>query len=161
MARPLRIEYPGALYHVTSRGNARADIVDDDSDRGDFVDTLSATVDRFGWLWLSCMAPFDFAARGEGADQPRVDDNGDPHPLTDVRVRQALIYALDTQVVWEPVQERVEADAGRGPHRKDFLGQAISKMHDSQVSRRCKTPAPGTIDRGPGKRKAPLGRAIA
>jgi hypothetical protein len=26
MARPLRIEYPGALYHVTSRGNARQDI---------------------------------------------------------------------------------------------------------------------------------------
>ena len=26
MARPLRIEFPGAVYHVTSRGNARADI---------------------------------------------------------------------------------------------------------------------------------------
>ena len=26
MARPLRIEYPGALYHVTSRGNERKDI---------------------------------------------------------------------------------------------------------------------------------------
>ena len=50
MARPLRIEYPGALYHVTSRGNARADIVGDDGDRQIFVDTLSATVDRFGWL---------------------------------------------------------------------------------------------------------------
>ena len=33
MARPLRIEFPGAVYHVTSRGNARADIVEDDSDR--------------------------------------------------------------------------------------------------------------------------------
>ena len=50
MARPLRIEYPGALYHFTSRGNARADIVGDDGDRQIFVDTLSATVDRFGWL---------------------------------------------------------------------------------------------------------------
>ncbi len=30
MARPLRIEYPGAVYHVTSRGNARSTIFDDD-----------------------------------------------------------------------------------------------------------------------------------
>lgn len=50
MARPLRIEFPGALYHVTSRGNARADIVGDDGDRRIFVDTLSATVERLGWL---------------------------------------------------------------------------------------------------------------
>ena len=33
MARPLRIEFPGAVYHVTSRGNARQDIVADDRDR--------------------------------------------------------------------------------------------------------------------------------
>ena len=33
MGRPLRIEYPGALYHVTSRGNERRDIFLDDSDR--------------------------------------------------------------------------------------------------------------------------------
>lgn len=50
MARPLRIEFPGALYHVTSRGNARADIVGDDDDRRIFVDTLARTVERHGWL---------------------------------------------------------------------------------------------------------------
>jgi hypothetical protein len=33
MARPLRIEFAGAVYHVTSRGNARQDIVRDDLDR--------------------------------------------------------------------------------------------------------------------------------
>jgi REP element-mobilizing transposase RayT len=50
MARPLRIEYPGALYHVTSRGNARAAIFDDDSDRTLFLNILSKTVKRFNWL---------------------------------------------------------------------------------------------------------------
>jgi hypothetical protein len=35
MARPLRIEYPGAYYHVTSRGNERKAIFRDDRDRGD------------------------------------------------------------------------------------------------------------------------------
>jgi len=33
MARPLRLEFPGAVYHVTSRGNARQDMVADDRDR--------------------------------------------------------------------------------------------------------------------------------
>jgi len=33
MARSLRIEFPGAIYHVTSRGNARQQIVRDDADR--------------------------------------------------------------------------------------------------------------------------------
>ncbi len=32
MARPLRIEYPGAAYHVTSRGNERREIFRDDAD---------------------------------------------------------------------------------------------------------------------------------
>jgi hypothetical protein len=33
MAQPLRTEYPGAVYHVTSRGNAKADIFLTDDDR--------------------------------------------------------------------------------------------------------------------------------
>ncbi|SFI61052.1 hypothetical protein [Nitrosomonas sp. Nm34] len=36
MARPLRIEFTGALYHVTVRGNAREDIYHDDIDRNSF-----------------------------------------------------------------------------------------------------------------------------
>ena len=50
MARPLRIEYPGAVYHVTSRGNGGADIALDDGDRADFTALLGEAVARFGWL---------------------------------------------------------------------------------------------------------------
>jgi putative transposase len=50
MARPLRIEFPGALYHVTSRGNARAAIFDSDADRFLFLTILSKTVKRFNWI---------------------------------------------------------------------------------------------------------------
>lgn len=50
MARPLRIEFPGAVYHVTSRGNARQDIVVDDRDRSQWLSVLAHVVDRFGWL---------------------------------------------------------------------------------------------------------------
>jgi len=50
MARPLRIEFPGAIYHITSRGNARQAIFIDDEDRDRFFDILSNVVERFNWL---------------------------------------------------------------------------------------------------------------
>ena len=50
MARPLRIEFPGAVYHITSRGNARQNIVADDQDRTQFLTLLAHVIDRFGWL---------------------------------------------------------------------------------------------------------------
>ena len=48
-ARPLRIEYPGALYHVMARGNARAAIFDDE-DRQAFIDNLGRVAARCDWL---------------------------------------------------------------------------------------------------------------
>ena len=50
MARPLRIEFPGALYHVTSRGNGRADIYLDDADRHVFLSVFDAVCQRMHWL---------------------------------------------------------------------------------------------------------------
>jgi REP element-mobilizing transposase RayT len=50
MARPLRIEYDGALYHVTSRGNERKPIFKDDGDRELFLTTLRQVSERFHWL---------------------------------------------------------------------------------------------------------------
>lgn len=50
MARPLRIEFDGALYHVTSRGNERKAIFKDDSDRKLFLDILAQVTHRFHWL---------------------------------------------------------------------------------------------------------------
>jgi len=50
MARPLRIEYPGAVYHVTSRGNARQAIFLSDADRRKFLDVLADTVEKYNWL---------------------------------------------------------------------------------------------------------------
>jgi len=38
MARPIRIEFNGALYHVTSRGDRREAIYEDDADREWFLD---------------------------------------------------------------------------------------------------------------------------
>jgi putative transposase len=54
MACPLRLEFPGALYHLTSRGNARAPIVLDDEDRHIFFSVLGEIIGRFDrstWHW--------------------------------------------------------------------------------------------------------------
>jgi len=49
MARPLRLEYAGALYHLTARGNARADIFVDDDDRHRFLELLGKEIAQQGW----------------------------------------------------------------------------------------------------------------
>jgi len=49
MARQLRIEIAGGLYHIMSRGNAKAPIFLDDADRIKFIDRLATTVDTFRW----------------------------------------------------------------------------------------------------------------
>jgi len=50
MARPLRIEFPGAIYHVTSRGNAKEAIFLENEDNHKFLEVLSTVVERFNWL---------------------------------------------------------------------------------------------------------------
>jgi putative transposase len=50
MTRPLRIQFPYAVYHVTSRGNARADIFVDDIDRQTFLSGISFLVTRYNWV---------------------------------------------------------------------------------------------------------------
>lgn len=50
MARPLRIEYPGAVYHITSRGNARGRIYKDDKDRETFLEILGSVIKRYNYL---------------------------------------------------------------------------------------------------------------
>ena len=48
MARRPRLQYPGAIYHVMSRGNRKAPIFDDDADRDRFIETLATASDRYG-----------------------------------------------------------------------------------------------------------------
>ncbi len=53
MARPLRIEYDGALYHVTSRGDARKSIYTGDEDRKIFLDTLKKVNGKYNFLIIN------------------------------------------------------------------------------------------------------------
>ena len=58
MARPLRIQYPGAVYHVTSRGNAGQPIFKEDGDREEFLVTLRRVTERYRWRCHAyCLMP--------------------------------------------------------------------------------------------------------
>ena len=50
MARPLRIEYPGAVYHITSRGNEKKPVFKDDEDRRNFLNTLRHVNKKYNWI---------------------------------------------------------------------------------------------------------------
>jgi putative transposase len=49
VSRPLRLEYPGAVWHVTSRGNERRRVFQDEADRERFLSILGRTVGLFRW----------------------------------------------------------------------------------------------------------------
>jgi REP element-mobilizing transposase RayT len=56
MARPLRIQFPGAVYHVLARGNARQNIFLTENDRRHFLAELWRACDLRNWLvWAYCL----------------------------------------------------------------------------------------------------------
>ena len=55
MARPIRVEYPGAVYHVMARGNRGEAIFRDEEDRRCFLDTLTKASEKTGWRIHSCV----------------------------------------------------------------------------------------------------------
>ncbi|HEV8646299.1 MAG TPA: hypothetical protein VGR01_12110 [Burkholderiales bacterium] len=64
MARPLRIEFPGAVYHVTSRGDRREPILVDDEDRQGLLQVVAQALSRFDAEALSyCLM---YRSKGSG-----------------------------------------------------------------------------------------------
>ncbi len=49
MARPLRIEFSGAKYHITARGNSQQDIYLSDEDRESFLKLIHTATERYHW----------------------------------------------------------------------------------------------------------------
>ena len=61
MARKLRVQYPGAIYHVMNRGDRREPIFKDDQDRRRFLETLGEACDKTGWqIQAYCLMPNHF-----------------------------------------------------------------------------------------------------
>ena len=72
MARPLRIEYAGVLYHVMARGNQGRTIYADEGDRKMWLATLRETWGRTGWgIHAWALAPtLAFGSRGTDENSP-------------------------------------------------------------------------------------------
>src|SRR6266511_4087257 len=61
MARKLRIQFPGAIYHIMSRGDRREDIFRDDFDRESFQQTLADVCAKTAWqVHAFCLMPNHF-----------------------------------------------------------------------------------------------------
>jgi len=61
MARKLRVEYPGAIYHVMNRGDRREVIFEDDQDRRGFLAALGEVCAKTGWqIHAWCLMPNHF-----------------------------------------------------------------------------------------------------
>src|SRR6266568_6063314 len=61
VARKLRVQYPGALYHVMNRGDRREPIFRDDADRQSFLATLGEVCVKTGWqVHAYCLMPNHF-----------------------------------------------------------------------------------------------------
>ena len=58
MARPLRLELPGAVYHVSSLGNGGQQVFRVPEDPARFLDILGEVTERFDWAcWAYCLLP--------------------------------------------------------------------------------------------------------
>ena len=71
MARSIRIQYPGAFYHVMARGNRREAIYRDDDDRRFFLKTLGEACGKTGWrvhAWVLMSNHYPSRAGDAGAE---------------------------------------------------------------------------------------------
>ena len=114
MARPLRIEFAGALYHVTSRGDRREAIYEDDADREAFLD----------WRWSSYRAAMGLSP-------------APPWLAVDALLSR---FASDRQVARE--RYRRFALEGVGSRVWEHLRQQIYLGDDAFVERRSIDPSP-------------------
>jgi putative transposase len=64
MTRPLRVEFTGAMYHSTSRGDRREAIFEDDDNRERFLGVLAEVVSRYNWVCRSIGTRISSRMRG-------------------------------------------------------------------------------------------------
>jgi hypothetical protein len=90
MSRNLRIEYPGAMYHVMNRGDQREDIFRDDQDRQKFLTTLGEACVKTEW-----QAGQEIERLGWDEDQLRAHRKGHPSKVKLARrLRQETTMSL-------------------------------------------------------------------
>jgi len=147
MGRPLRIEYPGALYHVTSRGNERRDIFVDDTDRRKFLGILEDYHDRYGILIHNQMAQgilsrlqAEFCKPGRALPVKALPFLLQISGLSELLVLLGFVWSFLGVVVTEMV---TEGKVPRQPWDKVYAGYAVlQKWQATKRKRRAEARLP-------------------
>ena len=125
MARKLRIQYEGAIYHVTARGVERRVIFDDDKDREHFVKRLEEAVEATGVrLYLFCLMSNHYHFLVE---TPRDNLSAFMHK---VQTAHTVYYNLRHQRAGHLMQGRYTAKVVQGD---DYLGRLSRYIHLNPV----------------------------
>ena len=112
MARPLRIEYPGAYYHVSTRGNERKAIFRDDRDREKLLEMLDRAVKHFhlrlhGYVLMSNHYHLLVETPRGGLSRERLERLG------------SGAYSVQFGQAFRRIPASCSGDCGRGSERSD------------------------------------------
>jgi len=133
MARKLRIQYPGAIYHVMNRGDRREAIFADDADRERLLETLSEACQKTGWqVHAYCLMGNHFHLVLE-TPQPNLPTGMEWRRREDLRVefkRAERGWCLGGEQFRQDLLEQVETRSGPS----DF-GEAVQEAEAAQAER--------------------------
>ena len=134
MARPLRINYPGAVHHVTARGNDRQAIVRADADRQRFVRTVAEMAEHYHvccYAWVLMENHYhpvletpqaNLIGRKDDMEIPAVQKQPQ-RPELEAVLRQVTVYSIDP----------IELIAGALPRRQHRLVEAWAELHQAEL----------------------------
>ncbi len=141
MARKLRLQYPGAIYHVMNRGDRREAIVEDDEDRECLLDTLTEACEKTAWeIHACCLSSFPWssypqylAGPGQRPAWLRVDRLLNPDALTIGFARRFATYKR-APLVFQRYDEIVKLV--KDPQRPiQFIFAGKAHPHDDEGKR--------------------------
>ena len=87
MARPLRVEYPGAYYHVINRGNGGENIFKNDRDKEKFLEYLAISVERFSVVVTVLLVEATDAAKKSDTTLDKSSTTSIPNPVLAGKLR--------------------------------------------------------------------------
>ena len=161
MPRKLRVEYPGAMYHVMSRGDRREKIFLNDVDRQDFVKTLAEACQKTNWqVHAYCLMPNHYHLVFEQWMERRRLEETDPEDLKALRrgwclgsegFRRELLLRMEGKLGQhhsgelhrasaEAKAERIIAEElqRQGWHEADLVGRRKSDIIKLEIAARLR-----------------------
>jgi hypothetical protein len=126
MARKLRVQYPGAIYHVMSRGNRRERIFVGDQDRRRFLQTLGEACQKTGWQVHAREFERQMEERRRSDHTEWIKKMRRGWYLGDEEFRRELLAQMDGKI----------GDHDGGPERRESAEQRAESLLNEELNRR-------------------------